>query len=617
MVELTNVKETKEIDESEMEKRVEGLSEQMKNQQEYGIRNKKAEYKKLQNKLKKQRNKENRKRRRAGLEEENKQVVLNNKDMKEQLNQKEDRESTDEEVIYEIQENEELRKMFGEACKFLVGLDYQNTLEKDQSNDKSQNIQGERSKGKQEIESCEKVVENNNETDKNKRAEIIDSINNYEGVSMKLIMEEEEEEEEEREEKERKRRREFLQEMKNRNNGVVGKMTVKELKERTNHPELVEIWDTTAEDPEFLVYLKGCQGSVKIPQHWNSKRRYLQGKKGLERPPYQLPHFIEETKIAEIRALILEEESKMTMKQKQRRKIRPKLNRMDIDYQVLHDAFFIHSTKPHLTQFGDLYYEGKEFEFKFKNIRPGRLSQRLKDALGMQPNWPPPWLIRMQKYGPPPSYPYLRVPGVNSQIPNGCEFGFRPGEWGKPPLDDHGNPIWGLLPPIEDDDINYSKNPKITNNSKSNLYSSFDYWGEIEYNHFDDLEDSEDQDHDEHKEKQNHTSNIITNNTKNPNYTNSNNNDNVTICSSNLLTGGNNNNLYLVENPQDNKNSNQNNPSISVNTNPFLFNYNQISSNQDNKNKAGQQPLYTVLERKDLKMDDNSIFPSTYIYNHK
>ena len=31
---------------------------------------------------------------------------------------------------------------------------------------------------------------------------------------------------------------------------------------------------------------------------------------------------------------------------------------------------------------------------------------------------PPPWLIAMQRYGPPPSYPNLKVPGLNAPIPD-------------------------------------------------------------------------------------------------------------------------------------------------------------------------------------------------------
>ena len=83
--------------------------------------------------------------------------------------------------------------------------------------------------------------------------------------------------------------------------------------------------------------------------------------------------------------------------------------KLDIDYQVLHDAFFKYQTKPELTGLGDLYYEGKEFEAMVKNAKPGVLSETLQGALGMAPGAPPPWLINMQRYGPPPSYTDLKV----------------------------------------------------------------------------------------------------------------------------------------------------------------------------------------------------------------
>ena len=31
--------------------------------------------------------------------------------------------------------------------------------------------------------------------------------------------------------------------------------------------------------------------------------------------------------------------------------------------------------------------------------------------------FPPPWLVAMQRYGPPPSYPNLKIPGLNAPIP--------------------------------------------------------------------------------------------------------------------------------------------------------------------------------------------------------
>jgi len=116
--------------------------------------------------------------------------------------------------------------------------------------------------------------------------------------------------------------------------------------------------------------------------------------------------------------------------------MQPKMGKMDIDYQVLHDAFFKYQTKPKLTSHGDLYYEGKEFEVKLREMKPGVLSRELKEALGMPDGAPPPWLINMQRYGPPPSYPQLKIPGLNAPIPSGASFGYRPGEWGKPPVDE-------------------------------------------------------------------------------------------------------------------------------------------------------------------------------------
>ena len=40
-----------------------------------------------------------------------------------------------------------------------------------------------------------------------------------------------------------------------------------------------------------------------------------------------------------------------------REKVRPKMGKIDIDYQKLHDAFFRWQVKPKMTIHGDLYYE--------------------------------------------------------------------------------------------------------------------------------------------------------------------------------------------------------------------------------------------------------------------
>ena len=126
-----------------------------------------------------------------------------------------------------------------------------------------------------------------------------------------------------------------------------------------------------------------------------------------------------------------------------RNKYQPKMGKLDIDYQKLHDAFFKYQTKPYCTIHGEIYYEGKEFEAKMKSRKPGQLSEDLIIALNIPPLAPPPWLLNMQRYGPPPSYPQLRIPGLNCPIPEGAQWGFHPGGWGKPPVDEFNRPIYG------------------------------------------------------------------------------------------------------------------------------------------------------------------------------
>uniref|UniRef100_F7FTV1 Splicing factor 3b subunit 2 n=1 Tax=Ornithorhynchus anatinus TaxID=9258 RepID=F7FTV1_ORNAN len=228
----------------------------------------------------------------------------------------------------------------------------------------------------------------------------------------------------------------------------MNRFTVAELKQLVARPDVVEMHDVTAQDPKLLVHLKATRNSVPVPRHWCFKRKYLQGKRGIEKPPFELPDFIKRTGIQEMREALQEKEEQKTMKSKMREKVRPKMGKIDIDYQKLHDAFFKWQTKPKLTIHGDLYYEGKEFETRLKEKKPGDLSDELRIALGMPvgPNAhkvPPPWLIAMQRYGPPPSYPNLKIPGLNSPIPEGCSFGYHAGGWGKPPVDETGKPLYG------------------------------------------------------------------------------------------------------------------------------------------------------------------------------
>ena len=221
------------------------------------------------------------------------------------------------------------------------------------------------------------------------------------------------------------------------------RLTVAELKQLVLKPEVVEQWDVTASDPRLLVHLKSYRNSIPVPRHWCQKRKFLQGKRGVEKPPFKLPDFIQATGIERIRASVMEKENAKKLKGKMKERVQPKMGKIDIDYQVLHDAFFKYQTKPRLTRHGDTYYEGKEHEAELREKKPGHCSDDLRKALGIEAGGPPPWLVNMQRYGPPPSYPNLKIPGLNAPIPEGASYGYHPGGWGKPPVDEFGRPLYG------------------------------------------------------------------------------------------------------------------------------------------------------------------------------
>ena len=221
------------------------------------------------------------------------------------------------------------------------------------------------------------------------------------------------------------------------------KLSVAELKAMVQKPEIVDWTDTSATDPRLLVHIKSYRNVVPVPSHWSLKREYLSSKRGVEKAAFSLPKFIQETGIAEMRDAALEKQDQASLKQKQRERVQPKMGKLDIDYQKLYEAFFRFQTKPELTRYGEVYYEGKEYETNLKHLRPGELSEELKDALNIPPGAPPPWLINQQRFGPPPSYPALKTPGLNAPPPPGGAWGFHPGGYGKPPVDEYNRPLYG------------------------------------------------------------------------------------------------------------------------------------------------------------------------------
>ncbi|MED6274507.1 Splicing factor 3B subunit 2 [Characodon lateralis] len=275
----------------------------------------------------------------------------------------------------------------------------------------------------------------------------------------------------------------------------MNRLTVAELKQLVARPDVVEMHDVTAQEPKLLVHLKATRNTVPVPRHWCFKRKYLQGKRGIEKPPFELPEFIKRTGIQEMREALQEKEDAKSMKTKMREKVRPKMGKIDIDYQKLHDAFFKWQIKPKLTIHGDLYYEGKEFETRLKEKKPGDLSDELRIALGMPvgPNAhkvPPPWLIAMQRYGPPPSYPNLKIPGLNSPIPENCTFGYHAGGWGKPPVDEMGKPLYGDVFGTNASDFQAKAEEEQVDHTP---------WGELEPSDEESSEEEEEEESDEEK----------------------------------------------------------------------------------------------------------------------
>lgn len=268
------------------------------------------------------------------------------------------------------------------------------------------------------------------------------------------------------------------------------KLSVAELKAIVRKPEIVDWTDTSSQDPKLLVNIKATRNVIPVPTHWQLKREYLSSKRGIEKQTFKLPPFIAETGIAEMRQSALDNQAEATLKQKQRERVNPGMNRLDIDYYKLHDAFFRRQTKPHLTRYGEIYYEGKEYETNLRHLRPGELSDTLREALNMPLGAPPPWLINMQRIGPPPSYPAMRIPGVTAPPPPGAKWGFEPGGYGKAPTNPDGTPMWG-------GDLTGIETAKQGKEKKPEPPIQRDAWGEIQI-----VEDEEEEAAEEEEEEE-------------------------------------------------------------------------------------------------------------------
>lgn len=171
--------------------------------------------------------------------------------------------------------------------------------------------------------------------------------------------------------------------------------------------------DVNAPDPYLHVYLKTMHNVIPIPRHWTSKKGFLSSKRG-EQKTFDLPSFIKATGIQDMRN-IGEDENDETLKARMRARVQPKSGQLDLDYDVLYDAFFKHQIKPQLLKYGELYYEGIDgnvdqlTERTMAQFKPGNLSLELQKALGITSGSLPPWFDNIKLLGSPPDYPNMKI----------------------------------------------------------------------------------------------------------------------------------------------------------------------------------------------------------------
>lgn len=83
--------------------------------------------------------------------------------------------------------------------------------------------------------------------------------------------------------------KEEVVEVSKRKQRKLNRLSVAELKRLVKKPEVVDWVDVSAADPRLLVQIKSHRNMIPIPPHWSQKRDYLQGKRGIEKPAFQLP----------------------------------------------------------------------------------------------------------------------------------------------------------------------------------------------------------------------------------------------------------------------------------------------------------------------------------------
>ncbi|SCV99457.1 LAFE_0A03598g1_1 [Lachancea fermentati] len=209
----------------------------------------------------------------------------------------------------------------------------------------------------------------------------------------------------------------------------INKPSLSQLKSLVSYPQVIQWYDCDAKDPELLADIKSQKNVVPVPSHWQLKREYLSGRSVLAKKPFELPDIIQQTNIEEMRNTLPtpQQAEENSLKDTARARIQPKLGSLDIDFKKLHDAFFKLGSKwkpDIMLAFGDIYYENRNLDDEARwrkmelEMRPGRISDKLRLALNLPEGKIPPWCSKMKELGMPPAYPNYKIAGVNWDITN-------------------------------------------------------------------------------------------------------------------------------------------------------------------------------------------------------
>ncbi|SMN22069.1 similar to Saccharomyces cerevisiae YMR240C CUS1 Protein required for assembly of U2 snRNP into the spliceosome, forms a complex with Hsh49p and Hsh155p [Maudiozyma saulgeensis] len=209
---------------------------------------------------------------------------------------------------------------------------------------------------------------------------------------------------------------------------IMNKPSLSQLKSSVIHPEVIEWYDCDAPYPYVLASIKASKNVIPVPSHWQTKREYLSGRSLLSKKPFELPDIIKMTDIEQMRSTLpTQEENEKSLKELARARVQVKTGTLDIDYRRTYNIFFkigAQWKQDLLLPFGDMYYENRtlhdeaQWRKMIKDKIPGKLSETLRTAMGLEDGQLPPWCMAMNEIGMPPAYPDMQVAGINWDISN-------------------------------------------------------------------------------------------------------------------------------------------------------------------------------------------------------